>query len=378
MGAAVIGRAFMGVFRAILADRAALLMLVGSAILYSFFYPTAYSGEVPTRMPVVAVDLDHSGSSRALIARLPAVQQADLVARLSSPAEALDWIRTRRASAAVVIPNGYERAILRGGQGTIALYGNGAYLLRSSTALTGVGAAIGAVGREAATEQAMAAGAPAPPPLALVQHPLFNTREGYGSTVFPGVAFLIVQQTLLMGLALLAGTIRERHGRRRFTPGEMLGIAAAFFVIGCCQVAYFTGFVFWFQDYPRAQAHPLTLLVAAASYVSAIVAGALLLASFFRTRERPIQLWLVTSLLIFFLSGLSWPVEATPDWLAALARLLPTTAGIHLMVGINQMGATLRDQAGEVANLLILTVVYGALAFARWRHPPAPRQGAPG
>ncbi|MGN5374464.1 ABC transporter permease [Sphingomonas hankookensis] len=364
------GRAFAGTFRAIFTDRAALLMLVGSAILYSFFYPTAYSGEVPTRLPVVAVDLDRTGSSRALVAKLPALQQADLVGRLSSPQEALEWIRARRASAAIVIPAGYERTILRGGQGTIALYGNGAYLLRSSTALTGIGAAIGAAGREAATDQAMATGAPAAPPLALVQRPLFNTREGYGSTVFPGVAFLIIQQTLLMGLALLAGTIRERHGRRRFAPGELLGIAAAFFVIGCCEVAYFTGFVFWFQDYPRAQAHPLTLLVAAASFVSALVAGSMLLASFFRTRERPIQLWVVTSLPVFFLSGLSWPVEATPGWLAVLARILPTTPGIHLMVGVNQMGASLRDQAPEVANLLIQTAVYGTLAFMRWRRVP--------
>lgn len=366
------GRAFAAVFRTILTDRAALLMLVGSAILYSFFYPSAYSGEVATRLPVVAVDLDQTGSSRSLIAKLPALQQADLVGRLSSPQEALEWIRARRASAAIVIPAGYERSILRGGQGTIALYGNGAYLLRSSTALTGIGAAVGAVAREAAAEQAMASGAPASAPLALVQHPLFNTREGYGSTVFPGVAFLIVQQTLLMGLALLAGTIRERHGRRRFAPADLLGIAAAFFVIGFAQVAYFTGFVFWFQDYPRAQAHPLTLLVAATTFVSALVAGSMFLASFFRTRERPIQLWVVTSLPVYFLSGLSWPAEATPGWLAALARLLPTTPGIHLMVGVNQMGASLSEQAGEVANLLILTAVYGTLAFLRWTQPPPP------
>ena len=58
------GRAFAAVFRTILTDRAALLMLVGSAILYSFFYPSAYSGEVATRLPVVAVDLDQTGSSR--------------------------------------------------------------------------------------------------------------------------------------------------------------------------------------------------------------------------------------------------------------------------------------------------------------------------
>lgn len=74
-------------------------------------------------------------------------------------------MQSRHADAVIVIPDGYERNILRGGQGTIALYGNGAYLLRSSTSLGSIAAAISAVGREAGMDQAMAAGATAPPAL---------------------------------------------------------------------------------------------------------------------------------------------------------------------------------------------------------------------
>jgi ABC-2 type transport system permease protein len=361
------GRAFLATFRAIFADSSVLLLLIGSCILYSFFYPTAYSGEVPVRMPVAVVDMDNSGTSRALESRIGALQQAEVVARLASPAAALRWLEERRVSAIVVIPEGFERRILSGGQGVVALYGNGAYLLRSSTALAGVGAALGSLGRDAALAQAMARGAPAAAPLTMIQRPLFNTREGYGSTIFPGVAFLIIQQTLLMGLATLAATMRESQGALGFAPRSLLGIALAFFVIGCADIAYFIGFVFWFQDYPRAAADPLTLIVSAALFISATVAGALALASFFRTRERPIQLWIVTSVPIFFLSGLSWPAEATPHWLSLLARAVPTTPGIKLMVGVNQMGATLSEQRGELINLALLTLVYGAIAVTRYR-----------
>ncbi|MCP4617400.1 MAG: ABC transporter permease, partial [Bradyrhizobium sp.] len=361
------GRAFLATFRAIFADSSALMLLIGSCILYAFFYPSAYSGEVPVRMPVAVVDMDHSGTSRALTNRIGAVQQAELVSRPASPAAALRQLREGRVSAIAVIPEGFERRILAGGQGMVSLYGNGAYLLRTSTALAGVGAALGAAGRDAALDQAMAQGAPAPPPLAMIQRPLFNTREGYGSTIFPGVAFLIIQQTLLIGLAMLAATIREQQGKQGLAVRSLLGIALACFVIGCANIAWVTGVVFGFQDYPRAQAEPAALLVSAALFVAATVAGALALGSFFRTRERPIQLWIVTSVPIFFLSGLSWPTEATPGWLALLARLLPTTPGIRLMVGINQMGATLGEQAAELANLALLTLVYGGIAVWRYR-----------
>src|SRR5690606_4711155 len=248
LGATMIGRAFLATFRAILADSSALLLLIGPCLLYSFFYPTAYSGEVPVRMPVAVVDLDHSATSRSLETRLGALQQAEVVARLPSPAVALRWLEERRVSAIVVIPQGFEQRILSGGQGTVALYGNGAYLLRSSTALAGIGAALGDLARDAAADQAMALGAPAPPALGMIQRPLFNTREGYGSAIFPGVTFVIIHQTLLMGLAMLAATMRERRGPLAFSPRELLGIALAFFVIGCANVVYFTGFVFWFQD----------------------------------------------------------------------------------------------------------------------------------
>lgn len=368
----MIGRAFLATLRTILGDSTALTLLIGSAILYSFFYPSAYSGEVPTRIPIAVVDMDHSGASRSLVTKLSALQEARIVARPPSAAEALRWIEDRRASAIVFIPEGFERHILRGEQGKVALYGNGAYLLRSSTALAGVAAAMGSLGREAATSQAMAMGAPAQPALAIMQRPLFNTREGYGSTVFPGVTFLIIHQTLLMGLALLAGTMRERLGPLAFSRRGLLGIALAFFTIGCVNVAYYTGFVFWFQDMPRASGSIGALAVATALFVAATVMAALALGSFFKTRERPIQLWIITSLPIFFLSGLSWPVEVTPAWLAALARLLPTTPGIHLMVGINQMGASLAEQKTELLNLAALTLLYGGIATFRYR---APREG---
>lgn len=359
-------RSFIATFRAIRSDRPALLLLVISTLLYSFFYPSAYSGEVATRTPVAVVDLDNSAASRSLALKVGAVQQADVVAHLSSMPEAKALMQDGSVDAVVLIPAGFGDEVHRGGRGEVALYGNGAYLLRSSTALGGVAAALGAVGVEAATDQARMLGAPAAQPLTTISRPLFNTREGYGSSVVPGVVFVILHQTLLMGLAMLAATLREKEGWVYVSPPRLLGIALAFFVLGAAQVAYFTGFVFWFQDYPRGGADLFALLIAGSLFVAATVAGALALASFFHNRERPLQIWILTSLPIYFLSGLSWPVEATPESLIWLSRMLPTTPGIHAMVGLNQMGASIGDIWPELANLLVLTVVYGLIAVFRY------------
>ena len=360
-------RSFMDALRTIFADKTASALLVSSVILYSFFYPSAYTGELATRVPVVVVDQDHTATSRNMINRLSAVQLADVVAELGQPSEALRWVRERRASAIVIVPPGFERHIRNGASGTVALYGNGTTLYSSSNALGGIASTLAAVGADAAVSQAMVRGAGVVPPLTLVQRPLFNTRAGYASAVVPGVTFLVLQQTMLMGLALLAATWRERTARLSMSPPGLFGAGLAFFVIGSANVLYYTGFVFWFQDYPRGQGTIGALLVAGALFVGATVALAMVLGSFFRIRERPLQLWVSTSVPIYFLSGLSWPLEATPGPLAWLAHLLPTTPGIRLMVGINQMGSSLYEQRWALANLAILVVLYGSIAVYRYR-----------
>ena len=361
------GRAFVDTFRAVFRDRAALMTLVGAVVLYSFFYPAAYQHQVASQLPLVVVDQDRSASSRALVRRLQALRAVRVAGVAGSMDEARAAVEQGDAEAVLLVDAGFERDILRGGQGRLALLGNGAMLGRASTVLQGAALAITAEARGLAATQARFAGVPAAPALTLVERPLFNTAEGYGSYVVPGVAVLIVQQTLWLGVVVMAGTRREREGRLRFSRPRLAGIAAAFAVFGLLGLLYFSGFVFWLQDYPRG-GNPAGVLLGAALFVAAVVGFAMFVGSFFRTRERAFQLIVVTSLPMFFLSSLPWPVEATPRLLAWGARLLPSTPGINAMVKLNQMGASLAEAAPELANLAVLAVLYGALAV--WRYRP--------
>ncbi len=105
-------------------------------------------------------------------------------------------------------------------------------------------------------------------------------------------------------------------------------------------------------------------------FIVAVVGFALCFSSFFRAREWALRLVTVTSLPMFFLSNLSWPVEATPRLLVHIAQLLPSTPGINAMVKLNQVGARLPEVSAELANLAIGALLYGALAM--WRNRPGP------
>ena len=55
-------------------------------------------------------------------------------------------------------------------------------------------------------------------PLEVAEEPIFNVTGGYGNAVLPGVLILILQQTLLLGIGLAAGTARENNRYQDLVP----------------------------------------------------------------------------------------------------------------------------------------------------------------
>ncbi len=343
-------------------DRSALATLILAVVLYSFFYPAAYQAQVVSSLPVAVVDLDHTGLSRALIRRVAATQGAHLAAMPATVDEARALLVSDQVDAILIIPAGLSRDAARGRAGQIMLFGSGLNLNRAKTTLAALGEALGATARDAAVARARYTGAPVAPSIILIPHPLYNTREGYGSAVVPAVAPIIIHQTLLFGMGLLAGTRREAKAGLRFSLPGFAGVASAFAVLGMINALYYEGWMYWIQDFPVTGGLG-PALVTTAFFISATVMFAMFVGSYFRTRERSVQLLAVTTLPMFFLSGFTWPAAPLPlHW---LAQLLPTTPGIAALVGVNQMGASLAEVRGSLGHLALLATGYGALAT--WR-----------
>ena len=73
-------------------------------------------------------------------------------------------------------------------------------------------------------------------------------------------------------------------------------------------------------------------------------------------------LFIATSLPLFFLVGVSWPLEAIPNVLREASIVIPSTSAIDGLVRIDQMGASLHDVWRDWMTLWILTGLYGVLA----------------
>ena len=69
-------------------------------------------------------------------------------------------------------------------------------------------------------------------------------------------------------------------------------------------------------------------------------------------------LFVFTSVPLLFLSVISWPSAAMPDFWRYISYIFPSTFGINGYVRINSMGATLNEVAFEYRALWLQAGIY--------------------
>jgi ABC-2 type transport system permease protein len=360
--------AFRATWATVLTSRTLLSTMLLAVVLYAFYYPAPYSQEVAQQLPVVLVDEDASALSRQLVRDLEATRAVVVVDHAPSVAEGQARLRAGKADGVVLIARGLQRQLRTGAPGAgIAIWVNASYLLRAST----IGEAVTDVLRHLAVEkldvlgQAVRAG----PPVTIVREPMFNPTAGYKGYVFPAVAIVIIQQTLLFGVATFLGA-RRREGNWRMGHGEYLGTWAAFASVGVLTCLFLFGCIFWVQGIPRDE-NVAGMLLAAPLLAAAVAGLGLWLGSFFDRSERAMVILAPTSAPFFFLSGTAWPLDQMPGFVRTLAQAIPSTSGVHVFVPLNQMHASLADVAPGVLTLLGLALLYGGLG---WWRIAGPRQ----
>jgi len=360
--------AFRATWATVLTSRTLLSTMLLAVVLYAFYYPAPYSQEVAQQLPVVLVDEDASALSRALVRNLEATRAVVVVDHAPSVAEAQAQLRAGKADGVVLIARGLQRQLRTGAPGAgIAVWVNASYLLRAST----IGEAVTEVLRDLAVEKLDVLGQTVRtgPPVTIVREPLFNPTAGYKGYVFPAVAIVIIQQTLLFGVATFVGG-RRREGRWRMGHGEYAGTWAAFTTVGLLTCLFLFGFIFWVQGIPRDE-NVGGMLLAAPLLAGAVAGLGLWLGSYFDRAERAMVILAPTSAPFFFLSGTAWPLDQMPGFVRALAQLIPSTSGVRVFVPLNQMHASLGDVAPGVLTLLGLALLYGGLG---WWRIAGPRQ----
>jgi ABC-2 type transport system permease protein len=363
-------RAFVVEWRRVLADRGVFGMLIVASVFYGIFYPQPYLGQLVRKIPIAVVDDDSTELSRRFIQTLDADEAVSVAVRAPALDVAQHELFARKVFAIVEIPSGTEREALKGNPARMPAYVDSAYFIVFNRALQGI--------IESATDINLANAArgnrldgdgpkiavAAASPVELLMEPLFNPTGGYASYVVPAAFVLILQQTLLMGAAMLTALrLAGPHPESRGGPVPLLGRTLAHTTM------YIAPLVLFLVILPRIYGfstlgHLSAMALFALPFVLATSLMGQAAGLFFKYRETAILVFVATTLPQFFLVGVSWPREMIPPLLDAVRRVFPSESAIDGLVRINQMGASLAEVRQDWLYLWALAAAYFLLAVA--------------
>lgn len=363
----------------VLKDQGVVMFLVLVPIAYPLLYSWIYNNEVTREVPVAVVDMSHSQTSREFTRMLDASPDTKVAIRCKSLSEAKNRVGRGEAYGVVYFPEDFQTKLLRMEQTHVGVYCDMSLMLaykaifQTCTAIQGnlnSKIQIELSGNYTNRENEITA-----KPLAFDEVAIFNNTAGYGNFIIPGVLILIIQQTLLLGCGMAAGTARERNNYGFLVPLErhyrgvmriVWGKAMAYFMIYTVMAAYLLAAVPYFFNFISLTGAK-SLIIFTLPYLLACIFFSMTISCLMRYRENVMLLVVFSSVPLLFMSGVSWPQSNIPAFWQGVSWLFPSTFGIRGFVRMNSMGATLQDISTEYRALWIQAIAYFVLAHEAYR-----------
>lgn len=356
--------------KAVFKDQGVLIFFLLVPLAYPLLYAFIYTGEVVREVPAAVVDMNKSTLSREFIRKVDATPDVKIQSHCADMEEAKLLLKESKVYGVIYIPESFSSDITKGIQTQVTLYCDMSGMLYYKAILTAstevslkMNKAIKAkrAGNTTNRQDEISA-----TPITYEAVNLFNPQAGYASFLLPAVLILIIQQTLLLGVGLSAGTARENNRFRDLVPLSrqyqgtlriVLGKSSAYFIIYAIVSAYILCVVpKIFSLVQIAQAGTLAAFIL--PYVLSCIFFAMTCSIFIHHREACMMIYVFTSVPLLFISGVSWPGSAIPEFWRVISWLFPSTFGINGYIAINSMGATLDQVQPEFRALWIQTGVY--------------------
>ena len=355
-------------------DVGVILFFLFLPLAYPIVYSLIYNPEVVRDVPVVVVDDCRTAESREFARMLDATSGTKLVGYANDLAEAKRAMNEKECYAVLHVPNDFSRNIGKKINAHIDLYCDMSLLFRYRELLV----SITQTGLQMDNKiQTNTINNVAPgmlsisDPMPSFAFSLGNIRQGIASFLLPGILILILQQSIVLSIMMLGAGGRERARKNGGIDPEAIGSVAFNMLIGKA-LCYFTIYIiptgYLIYIVPRIFCFPQygdfwQIMAFALPIVVSSVFFGMTLQPIAKEREDSFVLYVFTSLLLLFLSGLTWPRYAMSALWKTISSVIPGTWSVQGFVRMNGNAAIINDVAVEYQMLWILAAIYCVLAY---------------
>ncbi len=378
-------RVYCHEFSLIIHDGGLILFFTFLPFVYPIVYSLIYNPEVVRDVPMVVVDNDRTPLSRELTRNLDATEEIRICGYASDLNEARNAMSLGDCYGILEIPEGFERKVGRKESAPAVIYSDMSLLLRYRGFLVASTNVMQTMGTEIMNEDidmiaplvsTIATGDLLP----IANASLGNIRSGFDSFIMPGVLMLILQQCVILAVAMSGGAKRENYRLSSYllnmesdsTWMTMLAQGIVYCTIMVPATLYIMHYVPLIFKFPMAGSVWEEILFIFPMVIASIGVGFCLQGAT-SERESVFLSWVVTSLIFLFLSGLIWPRYDMPPFWHALSGICPSTWGVEGFIKMNSNGSSLAQVRPEYISLWIVAAGWWIAAWAvqKWVARPA-------
>ena len=355
--------------RTVLRDKGILIFIVFVPLAYPLLYSYVYTNEVCRDVPAAVVDDSKSTLSREFISNVDGTPDVKIIGTFSNVKDAEQSIKEHDAYAMIQIPESFEYDLRHGNQTKVGLYCDmssmlyyKAFLLACTDVSLNMNNDIKVerLGSITTRDEEITK-----MPILYEHKSMYNPQQGFAAFLIPPILMLIIQQTLLLGIGMEMGNTREKYmgsvipfdfHYKRVMPivwGKALVYLPLYFV----EAVYMVTFVNRSFRLPTMGDYG-TFVLFIIPYLLACIFFAITLSSLIYRREDCILIFVFMSVPMVFLSGVSWPRSAMPQFWRYFSDIFPSTLGMNGYVRIMTMGCSIHDIANIYIGLWIQTAFY--------------------
>lgn len=316
-------------------NKVLMILFLGAPIMYGVLMGAVYKKGSVTDLPIVVVDEDHSPLSRQLIDMFNENEVIYVADILSDPFNAHDKALEVGATVVVEIPKNFSADINYNRSTEITMFVNTSNTLTSNYAMMAVNVCAATLKAGIQIKSLEKKGVPAY--VAEKQYEPFKTtiikqnfRSGnYLYFMLPGVLLTVLQQVLMLGLALSFasefenGTFKDLVSKSsnvfhlilvKISPYLMMSvfIYALYYLFSIYyrMPLHIEGFAFWGIS---------VVFLLAVCFIGILVSAAI------PSQLKATEVLMVIATPSFILSGFTWPISQMPAWIVSLANCIPLT-----------------------------------------------------
>lgn len=359
-------------YQVIFTDVGVIIVMIAAPLVYPVLYSLIYKPEIITDMPIAIVDLSKSADSRQFSRQLDATQELKVAYMATSMNDAINQFKLRKVRGIIEIPGSFSKDIAQGKQTNISAYADMEFFLYYKTLLLGTSFVTLETGKQIQIRNLVQQGETLQEadasvnPILIEDTSIANAVGGFATYAIPVALMLIIQQTMILGIGIMAGTARERHTRGTLVPldknkmgtfRQVIGKSAAYFTVYALLCVYLLGIIPQIFGYYRLANFKELAALMTPFLLSCIFFG-MTLSVLFKNRESPMLLFLFTSFPLFFLSGIIWPLSNFSNIWLIVRELFPSSNAVFGYIKMNTLGATISETSHEITALWIQTGVY--------------------